>query len=107
MKNLIFVFLFLSTVLFGQVPSITSVDNIVTLNVTASGTQPFTYQWYKNDRPINGATSASLSIDTSRETGDFYVIVRNSAGIAKSDNIRFVMVRVAPAERTITTRIGR
>ncbi|MBU1086084.1 MAG: immunoglobulin domain-containing protein [Candidatus Omnitrophica bacterium] len=53
----------------GIAPSITAQPEAVTVtegqsatfNVTATGTDPMTYQWYKNDALIDGATTASYT----------------------------------------------
>src|SRR6185436_18939413 len=34
----------------------------VTFNVAVGGSQPYTYQWQKNDVPINNATNSSYSL---------------------------------------------
>jgi Immunoglobulin domain len=57
----------------------------VTLSATASdGTA--TYQWYKGDSQISGATSSSLTINptSTSDSGSYYVVVTNSAGSATS-----------------------
>jgi len=55
-------------------------------SVTASGTAPFTYQWYKNSVPITGATKASYSIAacTTSDAGTYSVTVFNAIGSATS-----------------------
>lgn len=52
------------------------------LSVTATGATPMTYEWYKNDVLIEGATSADLTIETVEETdaGQYYAIVTNHLG---------------------------
>jgi len=53
-----------------------------TLTVNASGTPPFTYQWYKDGVALAGATSASLFLplfDLSR-VGTYTVTVTNNVG---------------------------
>lgn len=59
----------------------------VTMSVSASGTAPFSYQWYKNGAAISGATSASLSIAsaTVNDTANYSAVVRNTAGSTVSD----------------------
>lgn len=61
-----------STVEVGSVPSLVSfnpssattknVGESITFSVTASGSDPLSYQWYKESSPIQGANSASYSI---------------------------------------------
>lgn len=52
-----------------------------TLSVAADGTRPYSYQWYKNDEPIAGATAASYTLPFLRQVdnGDtFRVVVANN-----------------------------
>ncbi len=60
----------------------------VTISVTADGTQPFTYQWFKGTAPIAGATNATLIFDpfTAANVGTYHVVVSNAAGSATSDD---------------------
>ena len=59
-----------------------------TFSVTASGTEPLSYQWQKNGAAISGATSASYttSAETTSDSGaQFSVVVSNSVGSATSN----------------------
>lgn len=58
----------------------------VSFSVSASGTEPLTYQWRKNGENITGATLASLSIASAQLTdaGDYSVVVSNALGSAPS-----------------------
>lgn len=57
----------------------------VTLQVSASGTGPFTYQWRKNGVLIDGATGATLVLaGTPAEAGSYDVVVSNSHGSVTS-----------------------
>lgn len=60
----------------------------VTFTVAASGTQPMSFQWQKNNVNITGATSASYSISSvqSSNAGQYRCVVSNSAGSATSNN---------------------
>ena len=60
--------------------------NSATLIASYTGSQPRTYQWYKDGSVITGATSASYTISsaTLAEAGDYHVVVTNSAGNAIS-----------------------
>jgi Immunoglobulin domain len=79
----------------GQKPEITgqpavqtvTVGQAATFTVTATGTAPFTYQWYKGGVAISGATSNSYTTPAtvSTDNGSLYsVTVTNSAGITTS-----------------------
>ena len=65
-----------------------SQGNTANFSVTATGTQPLSYQWRKNSANISGATNTTYSIPnvTSSDAGDFSVIVTNSAGSDTSNN---------------------
>jgi alpha-tubulin suppressor-like RCC1 family protein len=58
-----------------------------TLSVTANGTAPLSYQWYKGLSPIAGATSGTYSIPSAQlaNTGRYWVSVSNSVGTVKSN----------------------
>jgi hypothetical protein len=58
-------------------------------SVTATGTQPLSYQWRKNGGNIAGATSASYTTPATRTADNgslFSVIVTNSLGSVSSNN---------------------
>lgn len=63
------------------------VGESVTLTVVATGTEPFTYQWYKDDVPIGGAVEAEFTIDSlsTDDTGDYHAVVTNLCDQAASD----------------------
>jgi hypothetical protein len=51
------------------------------LTSSASGTQPFTYQWYLNGNQINGATGSTFDVNISPTTvGSYTVVIGNAAG---------------------------
>ena len=56
--------------------------------VTATGTEPIVYQWYKGNDPIEDSNSSALSL-TSIETaaGDYHVIMSNAAGSIVNDTV--------------------
>ena len=73
-------------------PTVTAPNNI-SLNVTANGTNPFTYQWYwwdnaswtplTNSLPYSGTTTNTLSINPTSTSMDGYLytcLVTNSCG---------------------------
>ena len=74
----------------AQPPAITSqpksqeakVGESVTFRVSANGTAPLTYQWYKNGNVVSGATGRSYKITNLRKShfGNYTVAVSNSAG---------------------------
>ena len=69
-----------------------------TFTANATGTPPFTYQWFFNGNPITGATSDTLvltNLQTS-QSGPYTVTVNNQSGTATS----------APATLTVTPPQG-
>ena len=65
-----------------------STGQTATFSVTVSGQAPFSYQWRKNGRAINGATSAAYTtpaVAASDSRSQFTVVTSNSAGDATSD----------------------
>jgi hypothetical protein len=82
---------------------IASKNNIITnqtiiINATASsGTPPYTYQWYVNGNPVNGATSSSFSF-TPNKAGSYTITVTitDSAGVSKNSNALTVTVSNPP-----------
>ncbi len=60
-----------------------------TINVQASGTGPFTYQWRKNGKNIAGATSATLTIKkvAAADAGKYDVVITGPGGLATSNAV--------------------
>jgi hypothetical protein len=56
------------------------------LSVSVDGTQPISYQWYKNGSPVSGAISATYRVDsvTTNYAGSYTVTARNTAGSVTS-----------------------
>ncbi|MBL9206656.1 MAG: hypothetical protein JNN01_16320 [Opitutaceae bacterium] len=67
----------------------------VTLSVAASGTGPFTYAWYKDGRPISGATASTLSLNnlTATDTAGYFVAVTGRGGRAESRSALITVLR--------------
>lgn len=63
-----------------------TVGSALNLTVDASGTTPFTYQWFKDGVAISGATSASYSIAsvTTADAGSYTVEITNGGGTVTS-----------------------
>jgi hypothetical protein len=60
----------------------------ITLSVIASGSSPITYQWYKDDQPIDGAVSSEYEFTAASTTaGNYYVIAKNHLGSKKSQTV--------------------
>ena len=81
----------------------------VTFTATATGTGPFSYQWYVNGTLISGATSNTYTISqtTSSMNGNTYtVVVTNPAGSTSLDYTLTVntppSITTAPASQEVT-----
>lgn len=102
-------------------PSITSqptsqsitAGQTATFSVSASGTNPITYQWKKNGTAISGATSASYTTpaETTADNGaQFTLVITNVAGSVTSNPATLTVSSAAvapsittqPASQTIT-----
>jgi hypothetical protein len=86
-----------------------TVGSPVILSVGAAGTQPLSFQWFKNGTALPGATAVLLAISSAQtaDAGSYNVVVNNNAGSVASD---MAVVRVLtppvivtpPASRTVT-----
>ncbi|WMJ73977.1 immunoglobulin domain-containing protein [Cytophagaceae bacterium ABcell3] len=66
------------------------------LNVNASGPGSFTYQWYHNNQPINGATNSTYSVEETSEedAGTYHVVITSSnGGETKSEEITLTVTQ--------------
>jgi hypothetical protein len=61
--------------------------------VEASGAAPLAYQWSKDNRPIAGATNATLALTAvaDADAGSYAVSVTNSAGSVRSNPVTLVV----------------
>ncbi len=74
------------------------VGEAATFNVSATGYKPFTYQWFKDDDAIGGATAASLSLFPLAETdaGDYHVVVKNACTTTGDTSDKANLTVIAP-----------
>ncbi len=90
-------------VITGQ-PATLAVDinTLLTLQVTASGTGPLTYQWRKAGVNLPGVTTATMTVALAQtaDAGSYDVVVSNSVGTVTSQSA-VVTVNLPP---TITTQ---
>src|SRR6186713_512688 len=79
--------------------------NTASFSVTASGSQPLSYQWRKNTNNITGATNPTYTIPavSQSDAGNYSVIVSNSAGSATSND---AVLTVTPANQLPTATIN-
>ena len=86
----------------GIVTSPTGVTNYTgqpfDLTVVASGAPPLSFQWYKNNTLIPGATNATFSVASAVVTnsGNYYVYVQNTAGNTNSEVATVSIITSAP-----------
>ena len=79
------------------------------LSVAASGTSPFTYQWYagasgSTASPIGGATSSAYTTPALTSTSSYWVRVSNAAGSANSATATVTVTPPAGVAPSITTQ---
>lgn len=78
-------------------------NETITLTVEVSGTEPFTYQWYKDDTAIEGATQSTFVIEeaTLENTGFYTCEATNICGKTKSTPAQ-VIVEKSGGVTTVT-----
>lgn len=71
-----------------------SIGSSVSFSVTATGQQPISYQWMKNDTAINLAVGSGFTISqvSARDTGRYSVKISNSIGSVISSNATLAIV---------------
>src|SRR5580700_10615292 len=88
----------------GPASQTVMVGQTATFTVTASGSGPLTYQWYKNGVAISGATSSTYTTSPT-VTGDngavFTVVVSNAAGSVTSVGATLTVQSPAPLAKSI------
>lgn len=80
----------------------TIVGGSVTFTVSATGNAPLSYQWYKDDAEIAGATSPSLTIASAQaaDMGEYYAVVTNNVGLATSNPAALIINGLPPIVST-------
>lgn len=75
-----------------------TVGGTITLNVTATSSQPITYQWFRNGGAIAGQTNSSLTINnaTAGDLAAYYVAVSNENGPVNSTQVLALTTLVPP-----------
>lgn len=67
-----------------------AVGTTASFSVTASGTAPLYYQWFKDATPLNNALAPTLTLTNAQATdaGNYWVLVTNFVGTVTSDAAR-------------------
>lgn len=77
----------------------------VEMSITATGTNPLSYQWFKNGNPINGATSASISLPVTISDNNslIHCVVTNPVGstVSNKTTVYVSTTEIAPKINTI------
>ena len=70
----------------GPASAIVTAGSLATFSVTAEGTAPLAYQWFKDGTPVASAVDASYTIPLAqaRDEGSYSVTVSNSTGPVSS-----------------------
>ena len=79
-------------------PTLTGYGGVAAFSVTASGTLPFTYQWYRGASPIGGATTATLTLSGlgSGDATNYHCAVGNIAATNNSGNAALTVLPLPP-----------
>ncbi|MDQ2834358.1 MAG: immunoglobulin domain-containing protein [Acidobacteriota bacterium] len=97
------------SIIHQPVSQTVTVGQTATFTVTAAGTDPLTYQWFKNGVPVGGSTSSSYTTPpaASGDTGSIYtVVVTNPAGTVTSVPVTLTVtsapiIVTPPANQTV------
>ncbi|HET7640527.1 MAG TPA: immunoglobulin domain-containing protein, partial [Ktedonobacteraceae bacterium] len=87
-----------------------SAGSSVTLTAVADGGAgtSLTYQWYKDNNPISGATSSSYTIGSAAagDAGNYYIVVTDTAGSVQSATAALTVSSGAVAPSILTNPTG-
>ena len=74
------------------------VGQSATFRVSAAGTEPLNYQWYKDGEPIEGAVESEYTVEgaTPGDEGGYSVMVYNDAGEISSDPAMLTVIEPNP-----------
>jgi pectin methylesterase-like acyl-CoA thioesterase len=72
-----------------------SVGRAVSFRVKAAGVPEPAYQWFKNDKPISGATGKTFEVPgvTAGDAGRYSVSATNAMGVVKSRSVTLTVTR--------------
>ncbi len=80
-----------------------NLNSPVSFTVSASGTAPLSYQWYKNGSSISGATGASLTVSSVQgaDAAGYKVTVSNPGGSVSSGDANLAVITSQPQGQTV------
>ncbi len=95
------------TISSQPISSLTYSGTTYAITVSASGTSPLNYQWFKDGAAISGAVSSSYALtgSTLNKAGSYYVVVTNVAGSVTSNTSTVVtppLITTQPASSSVT-----
>jgi predicted lipoprotein with Yx(FWY)xxD motif len=104
-KILIALSLFIGVHSFAQSATPVNVGDTVTMTVTANGTTPFTYKWFKNGTVIVGQTASTYVIPAAQlsDAASYTAQVTNSAGSYTTNTPAVLAVSIVVTPPTGTT----
>lgn len=79
-----------SVITYNGPLSICEGDSIV---LSANSQPGFSYAWHQNNTPITGGSASSLVV---KQSGDYYVVVTNSASCADTSDVKSIIVNPKP-----------
>ena len=75
------------------------------VSVSAVGSAPFTYQWYRDATPVGTDSTLTINTVTAADAGDYTVVVTNSLGSVRS-SVAKLTVDGSARLANISTRAG-
>ncbi|MCX6943602.1 MAG: immunoglobulin domain-containing protein [Opitutales bacterium] len=92
----------------GPITQAVYATSSLTLSVSASGTAPMSYQWYRDGMAISGATSSTYTISSAvfGDAGTYTVKVTNGAGSVTSSAATLTIVEMPTRLTNLSVRIG-
>ena len=94
--------------LAGPTDQMVALGGSATMQVTASGTAPFGYQWSLNGTNLVGATTDTLILNSvqTNQAGSYTVVVTNVVGTANGTAVLTVVVPPSIESQTSSVNVG-
>lgn len=94
---------------FYSTPSTVAYGNSISINASVTGTQPMTFQWYRDGVALPGRTSSSLYISSAKptESGSYTLRATNSVATTTSTAVAVnVLAPVGPTVSPLTATVS-